>query len=279
MIDAKNLLNQFLGAGKGGPGSLAGIGDMIGSVLNQAVSGVKEGAADIEKNTGVGAKANDALTNATGKSAGELLNQAKDIINKNQTATGAAAVGLGALLLGTKAGRSVAGNAAALGGLALIGGLAYRAYKNRQTGRPLLEGPTIETPPADSKFGETGNETDDQKAATLVLRSMIAAAACDGLIDNEERSRIVGRLVEAGMDVHTAKFLDEEFARPATLAAIAAAAHTPELRAQAYTAARLVIDADSQAERDFLTGFAAKLGLSEQEASDLEAAVSDVKAG
>ena len=42
----------------------------------------------------------------------------------------------------------------------------------------------------------------------LILRAMIAAAASDGVIDNEERSRIVGGLQNAGLDVHAAKFLD-----------------------------------------------------------------------
>ncbi len=278
MFDAKNLLNQIMGAGKGSSGALGDIGGMLGSVLNQAVSGVKEGAADLEQKTGVGAKANDALKNATGKNAGDLLNQAKDIMSKNQLATGAALGGLGALMLGTKGGRGLAGNAVALGGLALVGGLAYRAYKNREAGRPLLEGP-VETPPQDSAFGETGDESQDQKTAMLVLRSMIAAAACDGLVDNEERSRIVGRLVEAGMDVHAAKFLDDEFARPSSIEAIVEAAPTPELRAQAFTAARLVIDADTTVERDFLTKFAAKLGLTADEAAHLEAAVGEAKQG
>jgi uncharacterized membrane protein YebE (DUF533 family) len=47
---------------------------------------------------------------------------------------------------------------------------------------------------------------------------MIAAAACDGVVDNAERSRIIGALEYAGLDVHAAKFLDGEFAKPATIA-------------------------------------------------------------
>ena len=58
----------------------------------------------------------------------------------------------------------------------------------------------------------------------LVLRAMIAAAASDGAIDNAERSRVVGALEEAGLDVHAARFLDAEFAKPATIAELAAAA-------------------------------------------------------
>jgi len=45
-----------------------------------------------------------------------------------------------------------------------------------------------------------------------------------------ERSRSIGALEGAGLDVHAAKFLDAEFARPATIAELVAAASTLALR-------------------------------------------------
>ena len=48
--------------------------------------------------------------------------------------------GLGGLVLGTKAGRAMAGSAIKLGALALIGGLAYQAIQNYQQGKPALTG-------------------------------------------------------------------------------------------------------------------------------------------
>lgn len=45
---------------------------------------------------------------------------------------GAAAGGVMGLLVGSKKGRKFAGKAAAVGGAALIGGIAFKAYKNWQ---------------------------------------------------------------------------------------------------------------------------------------------------
>ncbi|MGO6906514.1 DUF533 domain-containing protein, partial [Rhizobium ruizarguesonis] len=59
--------------------------------------------------------------------AGDAVQTAKN----NPLATGAIA----AVLLGTKTGRGIAGNALAIGGLAAIAGLGYQAYKNYQAGQ------------------------------------------------------------------------------------------------------------------------------------------------
>jgi uncharacterized membrane protein YebE (DUF533 family) len=276
-MDAKKLLDQLLGAGSGGGGGKGGalndIGGLLGSVLSQSVAGVKEGAADINAKTGVGGKIDEAVKGATGKSAGDLFDQVKDIAGKNKLATGAVLGGLGALLLGTKSGRGVAGGAATLGGLTMVAGLAYKAYKNHQAGKSPMAG-ALEPPPIDSPFA-TG---DEQEKSLLIIRAMIAAAASDGLIDNAERSRIVGGLEQAGLDTASAKFLDAEFAKPATIAELVAAARTPELKVQAYTAARLAIEPESAAEKAFLEALAAGLGLDAGQVAHIDAAAAGAKA-
>lgn len=260
MFDASKLLNQMFGAG-GANNPLSQIGGVLGGLLKDSVSGMKDGAAAIEEKTGIGAKADAALKGATGKSGGDFIEQAKEFATKNKMATGAALGGLGVLLLGTKGGRGLAGNAAALGGLAMIGGLAYKAWQNHQAGKSPSPPAQIEAAPDASPFGETGNVEQDNAAAMLVLRAMIAAAACDGVVDNEERSRIIGALEGAGLDVHAAKFLDAEFAKPASIADLASAANTPALAAQAYTAARIAIDSVSAQEKAFLSDLASALKL------------------
>lgn len=260
MFDAGKLLNQMFGSAKG-DNPLNQIGNVLGGLLNDSVSGVKDGAAAIEKKTGIGAKADAALKGATGKSGSDFIDQAKTFASENKMATGAALGGLGVLLLGTKGGRGLVGNAAALGGLAMIGGLAYKAWQNHQAGQAPSAPAQIEAAPDASPFGETGNVDQDNAAAMLVLRAMIAAAACDGVVDNEERSRIIGALEGAGLDVHAAKFLDAEFAKPASIAELASAANTPALAAQAYTAARIAIDSVSAQEKAFLSDLASALKL------------------
>jgi len=260
MFDANKLLNQMFGSG-GANNPLGQIGGMLGGLLNDSVSGMKEGAAAIEQKTGIGAKADAALKDATGKSSGDLLGQAKTFASENKAAAGAALGGLGLLLLGTRGGRGLVGSAATLGGLAMVGGLAYKAWQNHQAGNTPAAPAQIEAAPDASPFGVSGNFEQDNATAMLVLRAMIAAAACDGVVDNAERSRIIGALEGAGLDVHAAKFLDAEFAKPATISELAAAANTPALAAQAYTAARIAIEPDSATEKAFLMNLAGALGL------------------
>jgi uncharacterized membrane protein YebE (DUF533 family) len=288
MFDAKNLLNMMLGAGApaGQQGATGGLGGLLGSVLGtagqvfgQATQGVKEGAQAIDARTGVSQKADAVVRSASGGSGiGDLVSKARDMMGNNQMATGAALGGLASLLLGTKTGRGIAGGAAQMGALAMIGGLAYKAYQNYSSGKPVLGGP-VEEAPAESPYGTTGNETHDNDTAMLMIRSMIAAAACDGTIDNEERSRIVGGLEQAGLDVAAAKFLDTEFAAPASIATLVAAATTPELKQQVYTAARIAIDPDTAQEKTFLASLAQQLGLDKGFVDHIEAAAVQAKQG
>jgi uncharacterized membrane protein YebE (DUF533 family) len=276
MFDANKLLNQMFGSG-GANNPLGQIGGMLGRLLNDSVSGMKEGAAAIEQKTGIGAKADAALKDATGKSSGDLLGQAKTFASENKVAAGAALGGLGLLLLGTRGGRGLVGSAATLGGLAMVGGLAYKAWQNHQAGNTPAAPAQIEAAPDASPFGVSGNFEQDNATAMLVLRAMIAAAACDGVVDNAERSRIIGALEGAGLDVHAAKFLDAEFARPATIAELAAAANTPALAAQAYTAARIAIEPDSMKEKAFLMNLAVALGLDEGLVAQIDAGAAAAK--
>lgn len=277
MFDAKKLLNELFGAG-GANSPLDKIGGALGGLLNDSVSGVKEGAAAIEQKTGIGAKADAALKSATGKSGGDLFEQAKSFAGQNKAVTGAALGGLGLLLLGTRGGRGFVGGAATLGGLAMVGGLAYKAWQKHQAGEAPAAQAQIEAAPDASPFGETGNPEQDNETSMLVLRAMIAAAASDGVIDNAERSRIIGALESAGLDVHAAKFLDAEFAKPATIAELAAAANTPALAAQAYTAARIAIEPDGMKEKAFLMNLAVALGLDAGLVAQIDSGASGAKA-
>ena len=170
----------------GGP-SGAELVDTLTKAFGQATEGVKEGAAKVGDATG----ARDAVTNATGgKSPEELLAQVKELMAKNQLGAGAVLGGLGAILLGTRTGRGVTTGAVKLGALALIGGLAYKAYQNHQAGKPLITGPqnAATEAPAGSGFEPAAISND---AAMHIIRAMIAAAAADGRIDDREYMRIV----------------------------------------------------------------------------------------
>ncbi len=126
--------------GGGSSASGGGLLDILGQILGQATSGVKEGAQRADDATGASGQLRDILTKATGKSPEELMNHARELVEKNKMGAGVAAGGLGAVVLGTNTGRALVGSALKIGALALIGGLAYKAVQNFQAGKPVLDG-------------------------------------------------------------------------------------------------------------------------------------------
>jgi uncharacterized membrane protein YebE (DUF533 family) len=263
-----DILGKLGQAGAGG-----GIADILKQVLGQATSGVKEGAGRIDDATGASRVARDAVGQATGRSPEDMLAQLKELIAKNQLGTGAALGGLGALVLGTGTGRALAGSAIKLGGLALIGGLAYKAYQNYQQGQPVLAGgqpqrQALLAAPEGSGF-EPAVVSNDH--ATLLIRAMIAAAAADGRIDAREQKKILGGLQQAGLAGAAQQFLTREVNNPATVDDLAAAVSSQEEAVQVYTAARVAVDPDLEEEHAFLVALAERLGIDDDLAAHIDA--------
>jgi uncharacterized membrane protein YebE (DUF533 family) len=283
-----DLLRGVLGGQGGGLGDIlgklgqqagasGGIADILKQVLGQATSGVKEGAGRIDEATGASRYARDAVGQATGRSPEEVLAQLKELIANNQLGAGAALGGLGTLVLGTRTGRSLAGSAIKLGGLALIGGLAYKAYQNYQQGQPPLAGgqrppqqsqQTLLAAPEGSGF-EPAAVTNDH--ATLLIRAMIAAAAADGRIDAREQKKILGGLQQAGLAGAAQQFLAHEIEKPATIDDLASAVSSQEEAVQVYTAARVAVDPDAEEEHAFLVALAERLGIDDDLAAHIDA--------
>jgi uncharacterized membrane protein YebE (DUF533 family) len=273
---ASSTLGHVLGDIQDKAQQAGGIGGVIGSVLNQAKDGVQQGASDLNKATGVGDQLSQMANQVTGgRSADDLLAQAKDLISKNQGLATATAAGVGGLLIGTRGGRAMIGTAARLGGLALIGGLAYKAVQNYQAGKPLLTtGEPVVAAPKGSGFAET--DGNDDARALLMVRSMIAAAAADGVIDDTERARILSNLKEVGLDDEAASFIDTEFANPLDADGLIALSTSPEVAAQIYTAARLAIDPDTREEKIFLANLSSGLDLEAELVKHINAAAASI---
>lgn len=260
--DILGKLQQQLGPGAGN------ITDVLKQVFGQAVEGAREGAGRVGQATGAG----DAIGRMTGgKSADEVIAQIKDLIAKNPLGAGAAIGGLGSLILGTQTGRSIAMGAAKLGALALIGGLAYKAYQNYSQGKPVIsgQGTAPQEAPKGSGF-EPGAVT--HESALLYIRAMIAAAAADGRIDATEQQKIMGGLKQAGLDSQAEDFLANELNNPATADDIASEVRTQEEAVQVYTAARIAIEPDGAAESAFLAKLASRLGIDAKLAAHIDGA-------
>ncbi|WP_322885073.1 tellurite resistance TerB family protein [Sinorhizobium medicae] len=203
--------------------------------------------------------------------------QVTKVAKDNPLASGAIA----AVLLGTKSGRKLAGNAAVLGGLAAIAGLGYQAYKNYQSGKepaaePASRAPAqLPAPPAASGFAAPEALSED--FALVLVRAMIAAARADGHIDASERGRIMDKLSVSGLSADAAAFLEAELVNPIDLDAIVSAGKTEEERVEIYTASRLAIEPDGRAERGYLDLLAGRLGLADALVDHIEATVSAAK--
>lgn len=272
LSDILGKIGESMGQGK--PGAPGGsLMDVLGQILGQATQGVREGAGRIDEATGASKHARDAVGQATGKSPDELLAQLKELIQNNQLGAGAIAGGLGSILLGTRTGRSLAVNAAKLGGLALIAGLAYKAMQNYQQGRPMIEAgrgsaDTLVEPPRGSGF-EPAAVTND--AAQVYIRGMIAAAASDGRIDAAEQQKLIAGLKQSGLDAGAEEFLANELNNPASVNDLVAAVSSQAEAVQLYTAARISIDLDTAEEHEFLTALASGLGLDETLVAHIDA--------
>jgi uncharacterized membrane protein YebE (DUF533 family) len=206
-----------------------------------------------------------------GRSADDLMDQLKDLIGNNKALAGGLAGGLGALVLGTQTGRGLALDAAKLGGLVLIGGLAYKAYQNHQAGKPLIDTAQTSTEAAPDGTGfEPDAVTND--AAILYIRGMIAAAAADGRIDQSEQDKIFGSLEQAGMEDAAREFIQGEMNNPASIEDLVAAVSSEGEAIQLFTAARMAIDFDSQSEQQFLLTLADELEISPELVQHIDAA-------
>lgn len=179
---------------------------------------------------------------------------------------GGLAGGALANVLGGKKGRKLAGSALKLGGMALVGGLAYKAWQDYQrgAGKPSGVGAAdgVEPPPADGAFLPRSNDTEGAVALSMLLaRAMIAAAKADGQIDTRESQTILDQINRLDLPAEDKAFLFEEYGRPLDLRALSADVDSPEHAAEVYAASVLMLDPPSPPEKIYLDALANELGL------------------
>lgn len=205
--------------------------------------------------------------------AGKATQMAKD----NPLAAGA----LVAVLLGTGTGRQVTGTALKLGGIAAIGGLAYKAYQNYKNGNKpedAAKDPQLLPPPEDTSFHPSQAPQGETEFALTLVRAMIAAANADGHIDDDEKKKIADKLALAGLGPEAEQFLLGEIAKPQSIDDLVNAVQTDAQKLELYTASRLTIDPDTRVERGYLDLLAGRLKLPDALIDHVEATVSAAKA-
>lgn len=200
-------------------------------------------------------------TNAQGAGNGFSLDQL--LTGPGGLATGAAAGGLAAMLMGGAKPKKLAKNALKVGGVALVGGLAYKAWRDWQAKKTSAPGVAAETSapaPVGSAF-LPDIEHERHSLARALARAMISAAKADGHVTDNERKRILGELQKLNISEEDHAFIREELDRPVDVEAIVRDAKTPAIAAELYTASLLAIDPEGDAERGYLAMLAARLKL------------------
>ncbi|GAB2186324.1 tellurite resistance TerB family protein [Roseibium sp. LAB1] len=244
MFDAKSLLDQFLGTQGGGQSGQRGAARKGGS--------------------------------------GDLLSQGKDFLSSQ--GGGLALGSLAGLMLGSKSGRKLGKKAVTYGGLALVAGLAYKAYQGHranQQNAPRPHYPADDPIPVEAPRGTAFDPCEhpggEHQAAVALLTAMISAAKADGHIDRDEQDRIFDKIDEAGLDSEAKAFLMDELRSPLDLDKVVASATCQETAAEIYAASRLAIDPDHPAEKAYLQMLAARLGLEDGLVQEIEYAVREAQ--
>lgn len=193
-----------------------------------------------------------------GQGAKGLTEKAKETWNKQSTlGKGAIAGGLLGILL-TGGGRRILGTGLKIGGMAAIGGLAYRAYEDWKKGQ--AGGGAAALPAPESDFLPTDAEAADD-LATRILQAMIAAAKADGHVTPEERAVIDGQLGNLGLGEEATGLIAAELDAPLDVGRIAGLARTEAEATQIYAATLLVVDEQVPAEAGYLAMLAARMNL------------------
>ena len=120
--------------------------------------------------------------------------------------------------------------------------------------------PTAASAPPPAPAAAPPGDAERAVEAMHLLRAMICAANADGLIDADERQRILGSAREAGLDADDIEALEGELAAPLTVAQLVARTR-PAQREQVYVASVIAIGRDTEIEVRYLDDLAQRLGL------------------
>ena len=145
-----------------------------------------------------------------------------------------------------------------VGGGAALGGIYQNYQKSQQSSQPKI---------SENAF-DVLNSSSHVDAGELILRTMIAAAAADGEITEDEKQTIAN---EAGNNPELAQWLAQEIQNPISINEIARlVGNDTALASNVYLAARLVSKDLSRKEIIFLADLAQALGLDDALVEQLE---------
>ncbi|MBX2847828.1 MAG: tellurite resistance TerB family protein [Acidiferrobacterales bacterium] len=164
-------------------------------------------------------------------------------------------------LLGTKGGRALTGKAIKLGGIAALGTVAYKGYKNWRAKAEDVSIPVHQL---------EGDEA--QRRAMLLIATMVSAANADGKLDDDESALLKREIL--GMKLPKSLFgeVSQIVEQPLSALELSKKVNNQAVASEVYIAARLFIDSESSAaEQSYLNELVIGLGLDEELVAALEA--------
>lgn len=187
---------------------------------------------------------------------------------------GVAAGGLAAMLLTNKKARKMGGEAVKYGGMAAVGGLAYKAWRDHkenqaaaqpQTAPPIptaASNPAVTYTPSGAlpvapvgsifDLAEEKQTKQGEDMRLTLVRAMISAAKADGHIDVTERARIEQQISDLGIGAEEQQFLVEQLRAASDPITIARLSESEEQATEIYLVSMLAVDLDTDEERRYL---------------------------
>ena len=185
-------------------------------------------------------------------------------------AGGMAGGALTGALMGKK-GKKHAKTLLKVGGLAAVGGLAWKAYQSYQQGSYQQGGGAAQALPEGSQpspapvkpqdFAIPVNDASPGSRGLLLVRAMIAAANADGHIDAGEKQRILGRLQSLDLDAEEKALVVDELLHPCGQEQVVAEVQDQATAIEVYAVSALAIDEREPAGRTYLEQLAMHLSL------------------
>ena len=187
---------------------------------------------------------------------------------------GLAGGALSGALVGSKKARMTAGTLLKVGGVAALGGLAWRAYQGYQNGQGATAAAPEGTPQTgreavwsglkEQQFRVEAPGPDKHSPALLLIKAMIAAACADGHLDQLERQRIMACVSDAALAPDERALVVDALQSPPSLGELTEQVDTPELAAEVYMASLVSVDSRRVEAELYLDALAYRLGLPEQ---------------
>ncbi len=180
---------------------------------------------------------------------------------------GAAAGGLIATMISSKKARKFGGKALTYGGLAVLGGLAYKAWSDHKANAPKSTAPvdpqTVPPAPTGGAFDPVAirdQRGDDFRLA--LIKAMISASLADGHVDQREHQVIRQQIDAAGLAPDEKAFLFDQLSKPSDPIAIADLTSGEEQAAEVYLASLVVLDSSIPEDQRYLERLGDALRLS-----------------